>query len=341
MDNKISIRYWRHFLRDRGVSEDVINEYIPYIKCLNKNGVPVIFEVEHLSNLLGIKSLELNKIINSPKDFYREFTIPKRRGGKRTIVAPYPSLLSCQDWIYKNILLNSTVHECVHGFVPGKSIISNAGKHLEKKALLKMDVSDFFPSIPINWVINYFSKLGYANNVSFYLSSLCCLDEVLPQGAATSPYLSNLLLYRLDDRLHKLSGTYGLTYTRYADDMTFSGSYIPIQFIKIVKEIVESYKLKINDNKTQLHTKRGQRIVTGISVSGSKLALPRKTKRELRKEIYFIKKYGFLSHISKLKINRSNYLASLEGKFRFWLQVEPENIFALESIEHLSSLKNS
>lgn len=341
MDNKLSTKKWVSFLEDRGISREVIDQYIPYIKKLIQNNVPVIFENEHLSNLLGIKRLELNKMINSPKDFYREFSIPKRRGGKRIIFSPYASLLSCQVWIYKNILLKSEIHEKAHGFVPNKSIITNATSHLNKKALLKMDVSNFFPSIPFNWVINYFSQLGYAKNISFYLASLCCLDGSLPQGAASSPYLSNVLLFKLDERLYKLSNLYGLAYTRYADDLTFSGNYIPLSYINLISEIVRDYGLLINKDKTKLHTKRGQRIVTGISVVGTELSLPRETKRQLRQDIYFIRKYGFLSHASKIKINYPNYLDSIEGKFRFWLQIEPHSQFAHESVKYLVKLKNS
>lgn len=341
MSKKLSTKRWINFLEDRGLSREVIDQYAPYIRKLIKNNVPVIFESEHLSYLLGIKRLELNKMINSPRHFYREFSIPKRRGGKRTILSPYVSLLNCQVWIYKNILLMGKIHAKAHGFVPGKSIITNASLHLNKKALLKMDLSNFFPSIPFNWVINYFSKLGYAKNISFYLASLCCLENSLPQGAASSPYLSNILLLNLDDRLDKLSNSYRLEYTRYADDLTFSGDYISLGFVSLVNEIVRDYGLLVNQDKTRLHTKRGQRIVTGISVAGTELSLPRETKRKLRKDIYFIKKYGFLSHVSKIKINYPNYLDSLEGKFRFWLQIEPNNQFAYESTKYLVGLKNS
>lgn len=247
----------------------------------------------------------------------------------------------CQQWIYKNILLSQDIHSCAHGFAPSKSIVSNAEPHLNKTALLKMDLRDFFPSIPIEWVINFFSGLGYANNVSYYLASLCCLDNSLSQGSATSPYLSNILLVSLDNRLDKISKTYQLAYTRYADDLTFSGNYIPHAFIHIIENIIESYGLQTNTSKTRLQIKPGQKIVTGISISGSKVSLPRSTKREIKKEFHFIKKYGLLSHISKMKIKDPFYLDVIQGKLSFWLQVEPTDRFALNAFNHIKELKRT
>lgn len=340
MFKKTSATRWKNYFEDRGLPAERIELYLPYIKKLNSNSAPVIFEFEHLSYLLGIKKSELAKIVNCPESYHRIFSIPKRCKGKREIVAPYPSLLHCQDWIYKNILIQQPIHDCAHGFVPGRSIFTNASKHLSKKALLKMDLKNFFPSIPINWIIKYFLGLGYADNVSFYLASLCCYNNFLSQGSSTSPYLTNILLFRLDQRLKLLASTYKLEYTRYADDLAFSGAYIPHEFSDYVSNIIESYGLTVNKDKTKLHCKEGQRIVTGLSVTGPHLRIPRKTKRQLKQEVFFIKKYGYLSHANKLKINNPYYLESLIGKLQFWLQAEPANTFARNSIALIKSMKN-
>lgn len=334
-----TLNEWNAYFKDRAVSPEIIKEYLSYAETLLDKNIPVIFEIEHLSKLIGISYPIMCKMVNGSNSFYRTFSIQKRRGGRREINAPYPSLLMCQDWIHHNILKRSEVHHCSQGFVEGKSIISNASTHLNRKALLKMDIKDFFPSIPINWVINFFHGLGYSENVSYYLASLCCLDDSLPQGAATSPYLSNILLFSLDNRLERISNSYSLKYTRYADDLTFSGNYIPHSFIKIIEDIITDFGLSANHEKTKLHTKPGQRIVTGISVTGERIALPRSKKRSLRKEVYFIKKFGLLSHLGKLKSKEPNYLESLEGKLGFWLQIEPNCEFARESIEFIRNLK--
>jgi len=338
MDNQFSLKLWKKFFIERGVRDDLQSIYLKYIKVLAQTKSPVIFELEHLSTIIGVEYFQLCKMIAKPDSFYRQFSIKKRNGDERELSSPYPSLLKCQDWIYNNILSQQVVHSCAQGFVQSRSIITNATPHLDAKALLKMDLKDFFPSIPINWVISYFKKLGYADNVSYYLARLCCYNDHLPQGASTSPCLSNLLLFSFDNRLQKLSEKFGLNYTRYADDLTFSGDYISFKFANIVSKVVSDYGLSVNESKTRLSTKQGKRIVTGISVSGAELKLPRDKKREIRKEIYFIKNFGLMSHVSKVKVSKPNYLESLEGRLVFWLQVEPNNDFAKESLNFVRSL---
>ncbi|WP_034460336.1 reverse transcriptase family protein [Buttiauxella noackiae] len=336
------INSWMEFFLDRGVSSDQINYYIPYIAKLLKTNSPIIFEKQHLAHLIGIDESILDKIISSPNHFYREFFIPKKRGGLRKITCPYPSLLMCQKWIYKNILLNDTPHVSCHGFTPSKSIITNASLHLKQKCLLKMDVKDFFPSIPINWVINYFKGLGYSDNLSFYMSSLCCHDKKLAQGASTSPYLSNLLLKGLDNRLNNLSRKYRLTYSRYADDMHFSGDYIPSDLVGVITSIINNYGLSVNEKKTALYIKSNKRIITGISVAGDELSLPRDYKRKLKNELHFIEKFGYISHITQKKIKDPNYLYSILGRVNFWLQIEPDNDAAIKGRDYLMRvLKNN
>ena len=326
--NKKDIESWLIFFQDRGISRDLIDSYIPYIIKLQKNGIPVIFEKQHLAHLIGIKERVLDKIVISSGKFYREFSIPKKNGGVRDIKSPYPSLLLCQKWIYKNILLKDEPHSNCHGFTPSRSIVTNAKMHVNQKCILKMDLKDFFPSIPINWVINYFISVGYTQNVAFSLASICCYNRKLAQGAATSPYLSNLLLKNFDHRIVALCSKYNITYSRYADDLTFSGEYIPHYFNLIVEDIIESYSLTLNKEKTRLMINTNQKIVTGVSVSGVDISLPRKYKRKVKNELHFIMKYGYVSHINNLKIKDPNYLLSLLGKVNFWLQIEPHNDLA-------------
>ncbi len=335
----INLKRWLEYFSDIGLPDSVVREYQDYVAKLSLEKVPVIFEIDHLSHLLGIKKGILLSMINSPDSYYREFSIPKRKGGLRKISAPYPSLLHCQEWIYREILLKRPVHISAHGFVPRRSIFTNAAKHLNKKNLLKIDIKDFFPSIPISWVINLFIEIGYSNSVSFYLASICCLNGFLAQGSATSPYLSNILLFGLDNRLEKLSSRHDLVYTRYADDITFSGDYISTSFLKYTQEIIEDYGFVLNSEKTILSRKPGKRIVTGLSVSGSRLKVPREFKRELRSEIFLIKKYGLPSHLSKNKVKDPNYLDVLIGKLNFWHQVEPKNSFTREAIEYIKKIK--
>ncbi|WP_271103991.1 reverse transcriptase family protein [Pseudomonas tohonis] len=329
----ISTDEWFKRLSKRGVSKDLIARYFPYAQKLGESNSPVIFELEHLSRLVGIEYDSLRGMISGTENFYRTFNIKKRSGGTRKIEAPYPSLLLCQDWIYRNILINKPVHESAHGYVPRRSIFSNASVHLGARCLLKMDLRDFFPSIKINWVINYFSGLGYADNVAFYLAALCCCDGRLVQGASTSPYLTNILLVGLDRRLSAISKKYGLNYTRYADDLTFSGEYISHRVIGIVSSIVDEYGLSVNEAKTRLQIDKNQKIVTGLSVAGDKLTVPRQYKRKLKQELFYIKKYGYSSHVAKVRQRNPFYVESLLGKLYFWLQAEPDSREAKNGID--------
>lgn len=334
---ELEVNNWELFFGDRGISEHLIAQYMPYVRNLIQANLPVIFEIEHLSKLMGVELNELQKMIANPSRFYREFSIPKKRGGRRPVSAPYPALLMCQTWIYENILKTIPVHFCCHAYREKRSIISNATPHLAQTAILKMDMEDFFPSIPINWVIRLFSNLGYSHNVSYYLASICCLYGALPQGASTSPALSNILLKHLDNRLYKLSKKYSLNYTRYADDLTFSGDYIPHKVIDIISDVITDTGLSLNKQKTSLIIGDKQKIVTGISVQGDRLTLPRSSRRQIKQEFHYIRQYGLVSHISKLKIKNPYYLQSLEGKLRFWLQIEPDNKFASESLLFISA----
>lgn len=325
------VEKWNEFFIRKGLDKALQDKYIEYIKILVKNNVPIIFDFNHLRLLMGRSSLYFASVVNSPENHYRSFKIKKRNGGSREILAPYPALLEMQYWIYNNILKKIPVSQYSHGFVCKKSIKTNAKLHVGQKELLKLDLKDFFPSINFNRIVYVFKSLGYTNKVAFYLASICSYKGSLPQGAPTSPYLSNIIAKRLDKRLVGLSKCYNLRYTRYADDLTFSGDSIPVRLLEYINGIVHSEGFVINTDKTRLYKKGGKRIVTGISVNGKELKIPKEYKRNLKQELYFIIKYGYESHIKKKKIRKSNYLESLIGKVNFWLYVEPSNIYALNA----------
>lgn len=329
------LKKWSTFFKNRGVSEDISEKYLEYIKKLLGNNVPIVFDSIHLALLFGRKPEYLASAINSPNNHYRSFNIKKRSGGEREITTPYPALLEIQYWIYNNILKNIAINPCAHGFAFKKSIVTNATIHKGQKELLKLDLKDFFPSININRIIFVFKSVGYPNNIAFYLASLCSYEDHLPQGAPTSPILSNIIAKQLDKRLISLSKKFELKYTRYADDLTFSGDKIPVKFIEYITKIIEDEGFVVNESKTRLYKNRRKRIVTGISVLENELKIPKEYKRNLRQELHFIFKHGFDSHVKKKKIRKANYLFSLLGKVNYWLSVEPKNEYALESSKKL------
>lgn len=331
-----TLNYWKNGFRQSGLKPELIEEYIAYIKPLLKNSVPIIFDFNHLCLLLGRNQAYLASVINSNINHYRQFTIPKRSGGIRTISAPYSALLESQKWIYLHILSKIKIHSSAHGFTFKKSIISNSKVHAGQKHFLKIDLKDFFPSITINQVITIFKSLGYTHKVSFYLASICCCGDVLPQGAPTSPILSNIVAKTLDNRLMKFSEKLNLRYTRYADDLAFSGDSITVKHIEYITKIINSCGFTINEKKTMLQQKKHKRVVTGISIAENEIKVPREYKRKLKLEIHCIRKHGIAGHIRKNKIKNPDYLLSIIGKIHFWLSVEPSNAFAKQALIDLT-----
>lgn len=185
-------------------------------------GLPNIYNLHDLYIRTHLSKGLLYKLSKRNNTYYRVFTIPKSSGGEREIAEPAKSMKAIQSWILANILSNLPLSPHATGFRNGYSILDNACKHEHNKYILCLDIDDFFPSIKYPLVYSIFRKLGYNNHICHILTSLCTFKERLPQGGITSPALSNLACYRLDCRISGYCGSRNITYTRYADDMTFS-----------------------------------------------------------------------------------------------------------------------
>ena len=308
-----------------------------YAHPLFEKNLPIIFDQEHLSHLVGYQLDYLIGAIYNTEAFYRYFTVDKRSGGVRKIAEPLPSLKEIQRWILDNILYKCPISRFTKGYVPTLSIRDNARFHRNQELVLKLDIKDFFPSIKSGRVFNFFKRLGYQKAVSQMLTNLCTLNGSLPQGAPTSPALSNLIISRLDTRLSHYAIQKKIRYTRYADDMTFSGSFAPGEIIKLVRIASEDEGLILNERKIRLMKKHQRQIVTGVVVN-EKLQAPRERRREFRKTMYFIKKFGIDSHISAIGNNKSNYLKHLLGVANHILHLNPKDKEVRENIELLHKI---
>jgi retron-type reverse transcriptase len=340
MNQKI-IKKWQDFFEENNVATQEREVYLRYVSDIINNDVPVIFELFHFSRLLGIDIKILAKIINAPNKYYRKFSIPKRRGGKREIISPFPLLHEVQAWIFENILSKVGLHQASYGFVRGRSILDNAKVHLKKNELLTIDIKDFFGSINKKSVVSIFSDLGYSNLVSYNLASFCCLDDKLPQGACTSPALSNIIARRLDSRLAGLAKKLELSYTRYADDMSFSGIRVPRNVIRTIEAILDEEGFLPNKSKTKLKVGNHRKIVTGLLVSGDKVKVPKAYKRNLRKEIHYIKIYGLSNHLKKMGEFDPLYIERLIGRLNYILYIEPDSAFALGAKADLKNMSKN
>ena len=242
---------------------------------------------------------------------YVRFTVPKRNGGERVILAPKPELKVLQRRVLRELLDRVPQAEPVHGFVPGRSIASNARPHVGREIVLNMDLQDFFPTITYRRVRGLFIALGYSYAVASTLALLCTGYEREPftrvdalhaegqryyvsvgprhlvQGAPTSPALSNLIARRLDRRLHGLAQSCGFHYTRYADDLTFSGADkgAALRILDVTQRIVADEGFAVNRCKTRLYPRSTRQAVTGVVVN-DKTSTPRELRRRLRAILY-------------------------------------------------------
>ena len=292
------------------------------------------------ANFLAVEKDVLIHILRDTSSYYTHFQLGKRSGGYRTISAPKVALLNIQKTIYKRILLSVNVHPACTGFCRNISITHNAKAHLGKKQVLKVDLADFFGSIKKDRIISTFEKIGYPSNISKVLAELCVLKGKLPQGAATSPTLSNIVAYDMDVKLASLASMNNLVYTRYADDLTFSGEDIPFELVfSKIDSIVRKERFVIQRRKTRFLTEKKRKIITGISVSsGEKLTIPKSKKRKIRKNVHYILTKGLAEHQRFIGSDDPAYLKRLIGYLNFWLAIEPENEYVKKSIAALKKL---
>lgn len=307
-----------------GYSEQNVVRCLDYAAVLFSNNVPVIYNISHLAQLVGYKKEYLKKASTYGDNFYRNFEITKRNGTKRLISEPLPSLKEIQLWILKNILYKIPVSPVAKAYKPKARIIENLKFHRNQPKVLTLDLENFFPSIKIKEVKNIFLNLGYSKYMANILSKLCTKDDSLPQGAPTSPYLSNLIFKSADALIFDFCKQRKIRYTRYADDLSFSGDFDEKLLLGKVTDVIESLGFKINNTKTKLMTPNTRQTVTGIVVNQKPQVVAHK-RNALRQALYYIKKFGLKEHQEYKEIVQKNYLEHLLGKVNFVLQINPND----------------
>lgn len=323
-----------------GYTEQNIQHCLHYAEKLFYNNVPVIYNTSHLSALVGYRKNYLKKASLYTPYFYRTFEIFKKNGKKRTISEPLPSLKEIQIWVLHNILYKVDVSKFAKAYVPKTNIKQNLIFHRGQPQVLTIDIKEFFPSIKIDSVQEIFSSIGYSPLISNLLAKLCCLDNSLPQGAPTSPYLSNLYLKLFDNSIFHYCNEKKIRFTRYADDMTFSGKFDSKELLQFLSVELKKLNLKINEAKTKLMTPNMRQTVTGIIVN-EKLQVSFSKRNKLRQELYYIKKFGIESHMASMKIKKGNYIEHLLGKVNFILNINSEDKEFIGYKEYLHNLRRS
>jgi len=335
-----------------GRDAEVLAAAVAQIRRLKSRNpsVPAILSLAHLAKLSGVTYPILEAYVTrSVTEPYRRFNIKKRSGGYRRISTPELALCKVQTWIAQTVLRHIPVHPASHAFAPGNSTVECAAVHCEARWLVKMDIADFFGSVTEIQAFRAFLSLGYNRLISLEMARLCT-DAVpksakydlkswksrkkeykisryqqaifgrLPQGAPTSPMLSNLIMRGIDARISYIAKTHGLRYTRYSDDMTFStkDDYSRDKATKLISEISAILKkngLFLNRKKTTVVPPGAKKIVLGLLVDRSYPNLTREFKDNLKQHINFLEKFGIANHIARREFD------SVGGAYRYLLGV--------------------
>ncbi|MBD2292485.1 RNA-directed DNA polymerase [Anabaena sphaerica FACHB-251] len=309
----------------------------------NKN-LPTYNSHEEIAQAMGISVKGLRFLSFSRKnDHYIRFQIPKKPSGYRQISAPKKLLKKAQNWILDNILEKLELHDAAHGFRLKHSIVTNAQIHVGKEVIINIDLKDFFPSISYKRVKGLFKSFGYSETASTIFALICTeakikeveingeinsllswTDRYLPQGAPSSPAITNILCRRLDRKLTFMAKQYGFDYTRYADDLTFSASGESLvnvnNILKLTNLIVKKEDFEINENKTRVVRNYRRQEVTGVIVN-EKLNIPRDKLKTFRAVLYKIEKDGLQNYTWG---QSKDIIAAIEGFANFVSMVNPE-----------------
>ena len=320
--------------------------------------LPPLKTVGDLIKFFGIKSSQQLGYLLLATDVnrgpYHSFNVPKRGGGERKISAPNSQLRWVQRKILDDILSKVSTHNACHGFVPGRSTVTNAQPHVGSELILKFDLQDFFPTIHYHRVQGLFQSLGYpATKTRFHtskdsrevaptLARLCVFASdhtrfgggVLPQGGPTSPVISNLICRRMDARLTGLAENQGGVYTRYADDLTFSFKEVNFNIGRFrwwVDQVCHQEGFLVNHSKDRTIRKSQRQVVTGIVVNDT-MRIPRRDRRRFRAIIHNCQKHGVESQSN----GNPAFTSYLQGFASYIYMVHPEEGKAmLESVNAL------
>lgn len=278
---------------------------------------------------------------------YHTFSIRKKTGGERVINSPMGALGMMQKALRAIFAICVEIHPKAMGFTEGKSVVNNARLHIGKNYVYNIDLKDFFHSFKKWQVKRIFTQVPFQlpEEIANYLASLCVhtididgkKQQVLPQGAPTSPILTNILCRKMDIALDKLAKKYKATYSRYADDITFSSNKAVFNnpnFLQELEAIIHKNKLQINPKKTRLQKKSERQEVTGITVN-EKLNTTRKYVKQIRMWIYLIEKYGvekaetifrkdYIKEKGHIKYNQNPMFSVIGGKLLYLKMVKSQ-----------------
>lgn len=293
--------------------EAVVNEEeLARIDALVENRHLPITSKEVLATMLGVNPGIIWSLINRRSRHYRRFSIPKGRG-RRDIVAPKIGLKIIQKWISVQLQARATFADHVFGFIPGISHVDAAAQHTEAKWIYSVDLENFFPSTPEDFVATSLSIFGYDFDSAGLIASLCCFGGGLAQGAPSSPVLSNISMAGMDGSLSALATELGIRVTRYADDITFSSTGVfPDALPNRIEELFIGTPWRIAAEKTHFAIAPQRLKVHGLMVNGNSVKLTKGYRNRLRA----------YRHLVNSNRCRQEDMARLSGHLRYSQHVE-------------------
>ncbi|MDU3181010.1 MAG: reverse transcriptase family protein [Lachnospiraceae bacterium] len=283
-------------------------------------------------------------VSNHAEEHYHIEYIPKKKGGRRKLLVPDALLGRIQKNILQNVLAERKVSSYAKAYVKGTGIVENALPHSHAEIILKLDIEDFFENITYLMVYQKaFLEKYFPPAIRTMLAHLCCYNDYLPQGASTSPIISNLVMYSFDEYMGKWCEARKICYTRYSDDLTFSGKFDVKEVKNKVRSFLEKMGFSLNEKKTKVLKPYQRQTVTGIVVN-EKPNVSKEYKSQLRQEIYYCEKYGVAEHLYRKRIcekEETTYLKELLGKINYVLQINPEQPYFQEARKKIKEmLKN-
>ena len=284
-------------------------------------------DLESIEADLKISLKQLYTLSNELDCHYHMAEIPKRCGGVRRLCVPDESLKYVQRRICEVLLVHMPISPYATAYRYGAKTRFNALPHVGKKCILKLDISHFFDSILYSQVKeSAFPESIYSEKIRVLLSILCYYKESLPQGAPTSPAISNIIMREFDEAVGEWCNERGIAYTRYCDDMTFSGDFIPAEVRSFVGHELKKYGFFLNPAKTKTAQRGTRQTVTGIVVN-EKTNLPSEYRKRLRQELYYCRKFGVYEDIKRIHAGDAVdvYLKRLLGRVNYVLSVRPDD----------------
>lgn len=371
----ISPQHYKAKGQEIGIDASLLNnafKIIDRIQSIDNRLFPIL-TLNHLSKEVGVPYGYLRKIVAREIHPYRSFYLKKRTPGRhnvRMICAPADPLLRCQQWISQNILSFGKTHSSSYAYHPDSNPIYAAHVHTNAEWLIKVDIHDFFHSISEHKIYDVFRSLGYSRLVSFELARICTIAcerfsgkdpskkyteskiqhyksphiGFLPQGAPSSPMLSNLVMKPVDEKLAKLAAEQNMRFSRYADDIVFSCSdkreakEINDAKRKIL-EIINKSGFKPNHRKTVVRGPGTRKIVLGLLIDGSRPRLAREYKDMIRLHLHYLthENFGPANHAKNRKTSISKIYHHILGMIHWARAVEPT--FGNEALIRFNKIK--